>query len=500
MRDSVEAMTASATSLTDHEQRVLAGVKTGLLIGGAWRAATGGGTVAVEDPATGLEIARVADATPEDAEAALAAAHEGQAAMAALSPRERSTILQKTADLITEHTEELALLMTLELGKPLAESRGEVAYGASFFWWFSGEAVRFKGEFKQSADGAGRTLVSRQPVGPSLFITPWNFPLAMGARKLAPAIAAGCTSIVKPAKLTPLTMLKLAELLQEAGLPDGGVNVITAASAGKTTGPLIEDRRLKKLSFTGSTEVGQKLVEAAAPNLLRVSMELGGNAPLIVFDDADLDVAVEGAYLAKMRNGGEACTSANRILVQRGIADAFIEKFTAKMADVKVGRGTEEGVGLGSMVDADQVDKIAELVDDAVSKGAKVATGGERVGDVGHFYAATVLTDVPDDARLLKEEIFGPVAPIRVFDEEADAIAEANDTEYGLISYLFTQDLARGHRVAAALESGMVGLNRGVISSADAPFGGVKHSGYGREGGAEGIEEYLETKYLSMPA
>jgi succinate-semialdehyde dehydrogenase/glutarate-semialdehyde dehydrogenase len=419
--------------------------------------------------------------------------------MAALSPRRRSEILQKTSQLITEHTEELALLMTLELGKPLAESRGEVAYGASFFWWFAGEAVRFKGESRQSADGSGRTLVTRQAVGPCLFITPWNFPLAMGARKIAPAIAAGCTTIVKPATLTPLTMFKLGELLQLAGLPDGAVNMFATTSATAVTKPLIEDPRLRKLSFTGSTGVGQKLVQTAASNLLRVSMELGGNAPLLVFDDADLDTAVEGAFQAKMRNGGEACTSANRILVQSGIAEAFTTQFVARMAAVKVGRGTEDGVGLGSLVDQNQLDTVSELVDDATAKGATVACGGERSGDTGHFYKATVLTDVPDDARLLKEEIFGPVAPIRIFETEAQGVAEANDTEYGLIAYLFTSDLARGHRVAAALETGMIGLNRGVISSADAPFGGIKHSGFGREGGAEGIEEYVETKYLSMP-
>ncbi len=492
-------MTTSITSLSDRERALLATIPSELLIGGEWRPATGGGTIAVEDPATGLEIGRIADGTPDDARAAMDAAHEGMQAMAALSPRERSEILQRTSQLLTERTEDLALLMTLELGKPLEESRGEVAYGASFFWWFAGEAVRLGGEYKQSADGKGRTLVQRQPVGPCLFITPWNFPLAMGARKLAPAIAAGCTSIVKPAKLTPLTMLLLAQILEEAGLPAGGVNVITANSARDVTEPLIGDRRLRKLSFTGSTEVGQKLVEQAAPNLLRVSMELGGNAPLVIFDDADLDVAVEGAYMAKMRNGGEACTAANRILVQRGIAEAFTERYVERMKAVKVGRGTEEGVGLGAMVDQDQLDKIAELVDDAVDKGATVACGGERLEGPGHFYAATVLTDVPDDARLLTEEIFGPVAPIRVFDDEDQAVAEANATEYGLIAYLFTNDLSRGHRVASRLETGMVGLNRGVISSADAPFGGVKHSGYGREGGAEGIEEYVETKYISMP-
>ena len=492
-------MSTQTSSLSAGERELLARTPTKLLIGGTWRDGSGGDTFPVEDPATGAELAQVADATAQDVAAALDAADAAQADFAALAPMERSEILSRTAQLLLDHTEELALLMTLELGKPLAESHGEVAYGASFFSWFAGEAVRSKGEFRRGADGKGRTMVNRHPVGPCLFITPWNFPLAMGARKIAPALAAGCTTITKPAKLTPLTMLRLGELLQEAGAPDGTVNIITAGSARTVSETLIGDRRLRKLSFTGSTEVGQKLAEAAAPNLLRVSMELGGNAPLIVFDDADLDVAVEGAFQAKLRNGGEACTAANRILVQSGIAEAFTQKFTERMAAVKVGRGTEEGVGLGSMVDGDQLAKISELVDDATSKGAKVACGGERVGEMGYFYAATVLTDVPDDARLLKEEIFGPVAPIRVFETEEQAVTEANATEYGLIAYLFTGDLARGHRVADALETGMVGLNRGVISSADAPFGGVKYSGYGREGGAEGIEEYLETKYLSMP-
>lgn len=492
-------MTSTLSSLPEHERELLQRIPTQLLIGGQWRDASGGATAAVEDPATGLELAQVADATPADGMAALDAATAAQSAMAALSPRERSEILQRTSQLITEHTEELALLMTLELGKPLAESRGEVAYGASFFWWFAGEAVRTSGVYRQSADGNGRTMVQRQPVGPCLFITPWNFPLAMGARKLAPAIAAGCPSIVKPALLTPLTMLRLAQLLEEAGLPAGGVNVLTTTASRAVTEPLLLDRRLRKLSFTGSTEVGQALVATAAPNLLRTSMELGGNAPLIVFDDADLDVAVEGAFMAKLRNGGEACTAANRILVQRGVAEEFTKRFVERMAAVKVGRGTEDGVGLGAMVDQNQLDKIGELVDDAVRKGAQIACGGERVGSTGFFYAPTVLTNVPDTARLLTEEIFGPVAPIRIFETEEQAVTEANATEYGLIAYLFTQDLARGHRVAGALETGMVGLNRGVISSADAPFGGIKHSGFGREGGAEGIEEYLETKYISMP-
>ncbi|MFT4034146.1 MAG: NAD-dependent succinate-semialdehyde dehydrogenase [Patulibacter sp.] len=492
-------MTTSTSSLSERERALLRSVPTDLLIGGRWRPATGGGAFPVDDPATGAELARVADGTADDARAALDAAAAAQPTLAALSPRERSTILHRTSELLTEHTEELALLMTLELGKPLAESRGEVAYGASFFWWFAGEAVRLGGQYRTSADGNARTMVQRQPVGPCLFITPWNFPLAMGARKLAPAIAAGCASIVKPAKLTPLTMLRLAQLLEEAGLPAGGVNVITGASARALTGPLLGDRRLRKLSFTGSTPVGQALAAQAAPNLMRVSMELGGNAPLLVFDDADLELAVEGAFMAKMRNGGEACTAANRILVQRGIAERFTAQFVERMAAVKVGRGTEEGVGLGALVDGEQLGKVAELVDDAVGKGATVACGGRRVGEIGYFYAPTVLTAVPDDARLLREEIFGPVAPIRVFDTEEQGVAEANATEYGLIAYLFTQDLARGHRVAAALETGMVGLNRGVISSADAPFGGIKHSGYGREGGAEGIEEYVETKYISMP-
>lgn len=488
-----------ASALSQRERELLERTPAQLLIGGVWRDGSAGGRIAVEDPSSGETIAHVADGTADDVLAAMTAADDAQAGFAALSPRERSDILSRTAALLTEHTDELALLMTLELGKPLAESRGEVAYSASFFWWFAGEAVRLKGESRRSADGAGHTLVTRRPVGPSLMITPWNFPLAMGARKIAPAIAAGCTSVVKPAKLTPLTMLRLGELLIEAGAPAGVVNMVTTRSASTVSDTLLGDRRLRKLSFTGSTAVGQNLAQAAAPNLLRVSMELGGNAPLIVFDDADLDVAVEGAFAAKMRNGGEACTSANRILVQAGIADEFTRRFTERMAAVKVGRGTEQGVGLGPMVDADQVHKIAELVDDARARGARALCGGERVGERGHFYAPTVLTDVPDEARLLREEIFGPVAPIRVFTTEQEALTEANATEYGLIAYVFTSDLARGHRVAAALETGMVGLNRGVISATDAPFGGVKWSGYGREGGAEGIEEYLETQYVSMP-
>jgi succinate-semialdehyde dehydrogenase / glutarate-semialdehyde dehydrogenase len=471
----------------------------GLCVDGEWRAPRGGATLPVEDPATGTVIAEVADARAADATDALDAAVRAQASWAATPPRERGEVLRRAFETVMARRDDLAALMTLEMGKPFAESQAEVAYAAEFLRWFSEEAVRIDGGYLIAPGGGSRVVTMRQPVGPCLLITPWNFPMAMGTRKIGPALAAGCTMVVKPAELTPLTTLFLMRLFQEAGLPDGVLGVVPTSDAAGVSGPLIADPRLRKLTFTGSTPVGVRLLKQAADNVLRTSMELGGNAPLLVFDDADLDTAVEGAFQAKMRNGGEACTAANRILVQSGIAEAFTAKFTERMAAVKVGRGTEEGVGLGSLVDEDQVSKVAELVDDATSKGAKIACGGKRVGESGYFYEATVLTDVPDDARLLEEEIFGPVAPIRVFEHEADGVAEANATQYGLIAYLFTQDLARGHRVAAALETGMVGLNRGVISSADAPFGGIKHSGFGREGGAEGIEEYLETKYLSMP-
>jgi succinate-semialdehyde dehydrogenase / glutarate-semialdehyde dehydrogenase len=483
---------------TADETRVVEQVKTQLFIGGAWRDAGGGGTLEVEDPATGETIASVADATAEDAQAALAAADEAFEEWRWVAPRERADILRRAYDLIVERTDELALLMTLEMGKPVAESRGEIAYANNFLRWYSEEAVRINGRFTTNEAGAGRVLTMRQPIGPCLFITPWNFPLAMGTRKIGPALATGCTCVVKPAKQTPLSMLALAQILEEAGLPGGVLNVLTAKSSGSLMQPLIEDPRVRKMSFTGSTPVGKQLIAQSAEQVLKVSMELGGNAPFLVFEDADLDAAVEGALLAKMRNGGEACTSANRFHVHESVADAFAEKLAAKIGAMKVGRGTEDGVQVGPLIDEAQRAKVAELVDDAVAKGAKALTGGERLDGAGYFYAPTVLSGVSDDADLLAEEIFGPVAPITTFASDDEAIAKANKTEYGLVSYVFTQDVDRAFRVIERLETGMIGFNQGIVSNAGAPFGGVKQSGFGREGGPEGLDEYLETKYIAM--
>jgi succinate-semialdehyde dehydrogenase/glutarate-semialdehyde dehydrogenase len=483
---------------TADETRVVEGVKTQLFIGGQWRDATGGGTLDVEDPATGETIASVADATVEDAKAALAAADEAFKTWRHVAPRERADILRRAYDLINERTDELALLMTLEMGKPVSESKGEIAYANNFLRWYSEEAVRINGRFTTNEGGNGRVLTMRQPVGPCLFITPWNFPLAMGTRKIAPALATGCTCVVKPAKQTPLSMLALAQILEEAGLPAGVVNVVTAKSSGSIMQPLIEDERVRKMSFTGSTEVGKKLIAQSAEQVLKVSMELGGNAPFLVFEDADLDAAVEGALLAKMRNGGEACTSANRFHVHESVAEAFADRLAARIGDMKVGRGTEDGVAVGPLIDEAQRSRVAELVDDAVGKGAKVLTGGERVDGAGYFYAPTVLGNVPANADLLSEEIFGPVAPITTFSSDDEAIAAANNTEYGLVSYIFTQDVDRAFRVIERLETGMIGFNQGIVSNAGAPFGGVKQSGFGREGGPEGLDEYLETKYVAM--
>ena len=481
------------------EQAVLDAVPTQLYIGGRWRDGTGGGTVPVEDPATGETIAAVADATPQDALDALGAAHDTwYGGWRDSAPRERSDILRRAYEAIVERADELALLMTLEMGKPLAESRAEVTYGASFLRWYAEEAVRLDGRFTTHEAGTGRLLTLKQPVGPCVFITPWNFPLAMGTRKIGPAVAAGCTMVVKPAKLTPLSMLMLARILEQAGLPGGVLNVVTARSSGSVMEPLIRDPRTRKLSFTGSTEVGRKLMEQAADQVLRVSMELGGNAPFVVFEDADVDDAVKGAMIAKMRNIGEACTAANRFHVAAPLAAEFADRLAARMGALKIGRGTEEGVEVGPLIDAGQLDKVAELVDDAVAKGARVLCGGERIDGPGHFYKPTVLVDVPADARLLREEIFGPVAPIRAFASEEEALAAANDTQFGLVAYLYTADLKRALRVSERLETGMVGLNQGLVSNAGAPFGGVKHSGIGREGGPEGIHEYLETKYIAI--
>lgn len=477
---------------------LLESVPTQLWIGGPVDA-TGGATFPVHDPATGEVLTHVADATPEDAVRALDAAVAVQDEWAATPARTRGEILRAVFDAITARAEDFALLMTLEMGKALGESRNEVRYGAEFFRWFSEEAVRVHGRYQHAPSGTGRIIVHKQPVGPCLAITPWNFPLAMGTRKIGPALAAGCTMIVKPASETPLTMLLLARLCSEAGLPDGVLSVITTKHSSAVTKPLLDDPRLRKLTFTGSTEVGKKLVEQSANKLLRTSMELGGNAPFVVFDDADVDAAVQGAMLAKLRNGGEACTAANRFHVQRGVAEEFTDKLVEAMrSSVRLGPGTDPETTLGPLVNADQLATVTELVDDAVSAGARVRLGGEAPGGPGWFYPATVLSDVPDRARILNEEVFGPVAPVVTFDTEDQGLAAANDTRFGLVSYIYTRDLDRALRVAEGLESGMVGINRGVISDPAAPFGGVKESGFGREGGFEGIEEYLSTKYIAL--
>jgi succinate-semialdehyde dehydrogenase/glutarate-semialdehyde dehydrogenase len=384
------------------------------------------------------------------------------------------------------------------MGKPLAESKGEIAYAAEFFRWFAEEAVRIEGGYATAPNGSGRFLITKQPVGPTILITPWNFPMAMGTRKIGPAIAAGCTSVIKPAAQTPLSMLALAGILAEAGLPAGVLNVVTTSNSGGVMEPLIRDGRARKLSFTGSTGVGRKLLEQCADKVLRTSMELGGNAPFLVFDDADMDAALEGAMLAKMRNIGEACTAANRFYVQRGVVEEFAQRLTERMQALPVGRGTEKDVVVGPLIDKAAVDKVTELVKDATDRGAKVLTGGAGVDGPGHFYQATVLTDVPQEARLTHEEIFGPVAPITAFDTEEEAVAKANDTEFGLVSYVYTSDLKRALRVSEALEAGMIGLNQGIVSNPAAPFGGIKASGLGREGGSFGIEEFLETKYIAV--
>ncbi|HXS45346.1 MAG TPA: NAD-dependent succinate-semialdehyde dehydrogenase [Solirubrobacteraceae bacterium] len=480
------------------EQAILDAVRPQLYVGGTWREAGEGGTIPVEDPSTGETLIEVADATVDDAKAALGAAHEAFQSFRDRPPRERGDILRRAFDLITERADDLALLMTLEMGKPVAESKAEIAYAANFFRWYSEEAVRINGRFTVNETGQGRVLTLRQPVGPCVFITPWNFPLAMGTRKIGPAIAAGCSMVVKPAKQTPLSMLMLAQILEEAGLPGGVLNVITAMSSGRTMEPLIRDPRTRKLSFTGSTEVGRTLIEQSAEQILRVSMELGGNAPFLIFEDADLDAAVEGALIAKMRNIGEACTAANRFHVAGDVAGDFARRLATRMSEMKVGRGTDPDVKVGPLIDDDQRGKVAELVDDARSKGAEVLVGGSRIDGAGYFYEPTVLADVPAGARLLDEEIFGPVAPVRGFASEDEAIAAANDTDFGLVAYVYTQDIDRAFRVIERLETGMIGLNQGMVSNAGAPFGGVKHSGFGREGGPEGLHEYLETKYVAM--
>jgi succinate-semialdehyde dehydrogenase / glutarate-semialdehyde dehydrogenase len=484
-------------SIATQEQTVVDKVEKRLYIGGEWRDASGG-TLEVEDPATGEAIAEVADATPEDAMAALDAAVAKQAEWAQVPAIERGEILRRAFEKLTERADELALLMTLEMGKPVAESKAEIAYAAEFFRWFAGEATRIHGQYNVAGNGVGRVLTLKQPIGPSIMITPWNFPMAMGTRKIGPALAAGCTIVMKPASQTPLCMLALAQILEESGLPGGVLNIVTSSSSGRTMEPLIRDPRARKLSFTGSTEVGRKLLEQAAEQILKVSMELGGNAPFLVFEDADLDAAVEGALLAKMRNIGEACTAANRFHVAEPVAEEFAKKLADKMGSLKVGRGTEEDVKVGPLINRDAVEKVEELVGDARDKGAKVIVGGHELDGRGYFYEPTVLGDVPPSARLLEEEIFGPVAPVTSFESEDDAIKAANNTQFGLVAYVFTSNFKRAIRVIEGLETGMVGLNQGMVSNAAAPFGGVKWSGIGREGGFEGIEEYLETKYVAV--
>ncbi|MEU1575520.1 NAD-dependent succinate-semialdehyde dehydrogenase [Streptomyces collinus] len=470
-----------------------------LFIGGGWQDAESGRTLSVDNPATGEELCRVADASPADGQRAVDTAVAAQAAWAATAPRVRSEILRRAYDLIIARTEDLALLMTLEMGKPLAEARAEVAYGAEFFRWFSEEAVRIDGGLMTAPDGRNRLLVTRQPVGPCLLITPWNFPLAMGTRKIGPAIAAGCTIVLKPAPQTPLTSLALAAILTEAGLPDGVLNIITTTDAAGVVEPLLRGGQIRKLSFTGSTGVGRILLAQCADTVIRTSMELGGNAPLIVFDDADLDTAVEGTMVAKMRNMGESCCAANRIFVHTSIAAEFASRLAARMAALTVGDGTQPGTDVGPLIDLAGRSKAHDLVQDAIKRGATLLTGGELPEGPGCFYPPTVLTRITPDSQITDTEIFGPVAAIRTFDTEDEAVTAANDTEFGLASYLFTQNLDRALRVAERLESGMIGLNTGLVSNPAAPFGGIKQSGLGREGGTVGIDEFLEYKYIAVP-
>lgn len=479
--------------------RLLPAEQRRLWVAGEWRDAEGGDTFEVVDPADGQLLARVADGSVTDAVEALDAAVAAQGDWAATAPRERGEILRSAFELIASRADDLAMLMSLEMGKAVAEAKGEVAYGNEFFRWFSEEAVRIHGRWMQAPAGGSRLLTIKKPVGPCFFVTPWNFPLAMGTRKIGPAIAAGCTMVVKPAHQTPLTMLALAGLLTEAGLPDGVLNVVPTTRAKEMSEALQGDDRLRKVSFTGSTGVGRTLVRQSADQLQRVSMELGGNAPFVVFEDADVDAAVDGAMTAKMRNMGEACTAANRFLVHASVAEEFAEKLAARMGALTLGRGQDDGVDVGPLIEEKAVESVSQLVTDAVHDGARLLTGGTVPDGPGFFYPPTVLLGVPADSAINAEEIFGPVAPITTFETEDEAVARANDTEYGLASYVYTRDLSRTIRMAERLEYGMVGINTGLISNPAAPFGGVKASGFGREGGFEGIEEYLETTYVALP-
>ncbi len=480
-------------------QSIIDKVNTGLFIDGQWRDAETGDTIDVINPATGKVIAKVADGSEKDAQDAIEAAGRAQKSWAATPPRERGEILRRAFELLMEKQDEIGAVMTAEMGKSLTEAKGEVAYGAEFFRWFSEEAVRIGGDYMKSTDGKNRLMISKEPVGPCILVTPWNFPLAMGTRKIGPALAAGCTVVLKPAQLTPLTSFMLTEVLVEAGVPAGVVNVVTSSSARRVVTPWMESGIARKISFTGSTEVGKNLLKQAADNVLKTSMELGGNAPFIVCEDADLDKAVEGAMQAKMRNIGEACTAANRLIVHSSVADEFAKRMAERMEALKVGNGLEDGVDIGPLVEEKALDKVAELVDEAVSAGAHVVTGGKRVEGDGFFYEPTVLTNIPADVAINREEIFGPVAPIYTFDSEDEAIEMANATEFGLSSYLYTENLEKALRLSEQIEAGMVGLNTGLVSNPAAPFGGVKESGLGREGSQFGIDEYLEIKYVATP-
>ena len=483
-------MTADLAALTGMD------VPTGLFIGGEWT--TNGRTIAVTDPATEDTLVEIADGTPDDALAAVAAAQAALPGWAATPPRERAECLRRAWALMIERTESIARLMVLENGKALRDARGEVTYAAEFFRWYAEEAVRIDGAVTTAPSGANRIIVVRQPVGVSVLVTPWNFPAAMATRKIGPALAAGCTVVLKPAKETPLCAFAVADILREAGVPPGVVNVVCTQKAGPLVGAMLADPRVRKLSFTGSTEVGRVLLETAAKTITNCSMELGGNAPFLIFEDADLDAAIEGAFLAKMRNGGEACTAANRFYVHEQVADEFTRRFAEKLSKLAVGPGLDAGTDLGPLVNEDTRSKVASLVDGAVSGGGQVVTGGHAPDRKGYFYLPTVLRDLPPDAAILGTEIFGPVAPVVRFSTEDDAIRWANDTEYGLVSYLYTGDLRRALRVSEALDTGMVGVNRGIVSDPAAPFGGVKQSGLGREGGHDGLLEFTESKYIAV--
>ena len=486
-------------ALTATEQALLERVQSGLSIAGEWQESSSGQMIDVQDPATGGVIKQIADGTVEDAVRALDAAVAAQDAWAATPTRERSNILRRAFDLLMERKEDFALLMSMEMGKPIAEARGEVVYGGEFLRWFSEEAVRVQGDYRNNPEGTGTMIVSHLPVGPCYFITPWNFPLAMATRKIAPALAAGCTVVIKPAQLTPLTTIFFAQLLEEAGVPAGVVNVVQTSKSSAQSNALLSDPRLRKLSFTGSTPVGVKLLEAAAQNVLRTSMELGGNAPFIVFEDADLDRAVDGAMIAKFRNIGQACTAANRFIVHESVAEEFSRRVSERVAQLSVGRGAEEGNDIGALVDDKAVANTARLVADAVETGANIVTGGEIIEGPGNFFQPTVVDNLSAQSAIMREEIFGPLLGIIRFETEEEAVEIANSTEYGLISYVFTENIHRGHRMIEKLESGMMALNTGLASNAAAPFGGIKQSGIGREGGFEGIQEFLSKKYTIIP-